>query len=573
MAPWHRVRRERSAFKNSMTPPANAHWADNIDPSGYRHRGRRLFGLTVDPVVFFGSASIAVAVILGTILFGRGANAFFEWLRAAAVSRFDGLLMMAGNAFLVFCLALTLSPLGAIRLGGKDARPHFSTLAWVSMLFGAGMGIGLVFYGVSEPLSHFVSSLAADAGSTKSAAPLHGAAGNVEAARKLAMAATIFNWSLHPWAIYAVAGLGFAVFTYNYQMPLSLRSVFYPLLGKAVWGLPGDVIDILAVLATLFGLAASLGMGAEQTMAGISYVYAVHGTPEGKILLIGVMTLFTFLSVCGGIEKGIRYMSVANMILAGLLVAFVLGFGPTLLLVRELFANSLHYLARLPAFSNPIGRTDLDFYNNWSVYFWAWWISWAPFVGTFMARISRGRTVREFLLGALLAPSALCIIWLTAFGNTAIDQVISGDKTAIVGAALESQLFLLLDGLPYAAITSFTGIVLILIFFVTGWDSGTLVIDCMTSGGRTDTPLRQRVFWLLIVGAIATTLLLAGGLTALQAAAITAGLPLAVVMLAMCVGLFKGLRTIEKHQRWAATQDKGSLADFTPCSRRSGGGE
>jgi BCCT family betaine/carnitine transporter len=289
-------------------------------------------------------------------------------------------------------------------------------------------------------------------------------------------------------------------------------------------------------------------------MAGITYVYGVAGTPEGKILLIGVMTLFTFLSVWGGLDKGIRYMSETNMVLAALLIVFVLVFGPTALLLRALADNSLQYLARLPALSNPIGRTDVSFYTNWSVYFWAWWISWAPFVGMFMARISHGRTVREFLLGALIAPTVLCIVWLTIFGNTAIDQVEHGGST-IPGAALEAQLFLLLDALPYPAITSFLGIVLIMIFFITGWDSGTLVIDCMTSSGRTDTSLQQRVFWLLIVGAIATTLLLAGGLTALQAAAITAGLPLAVVMLAMCIGLLKGLVAIRRSEGSAARSD------------------
>jgi BCCT family betaine/carnitine transporter len=537
-----------------------ARWDEDIDASAYRHRSKRLFGLTIDPVVFFVTAGITLAVIFATILFREPASAFFGWLRAAAVSRFDGLLMTSGNAFLLFCLALVVSPLGSIRLGGIDARPQFSTLSWISMLFGAGMGIGLVFYGVSEPISHFVSSLAPDAGSAASAAPLNGAAGNAGAAKHLAMAATIFNWTLHPWAIYAVVGLGFAIFTYNYGLPMSLRSVFYPLLKNRVWGLPGDVIDILAVLATLFGLAASLGMGAEQTMAGISFVYAVPGTPAAKILLIAAMTLLTLLSVWGGIEKGIRHMSEANMILAGLLLAFVFFSGPALLLLRELAANILHYLARLPALSNPIGRTDHNFYNNWSVYYWAWWISWAPFVGTFMARISLGRTVREFLLGAVLTPSLLCVIWLTVFGNTAIDQVVSGRGKAIAGAALESQLFLMLDALPYAAITSFAGIVLIMIFFITGWDSGTLVIDCMTSGGRIDTPLKQRVFWLLVVGGIATTLLLVGGLTALQAAAIAAGLPLAVVMLAMGIALWKGLTALGK-ERLAAAQSQASLSN------------
>ncbi len=525
------------------------HWTEQVDPSSYSNRGKSIFGLTVDPVVFFVSAGITVAVLAATILYGDAAGAFFGWLRAAAVSKFDGFLMMAGNVFLLFCVALAVLPFGSIRLGGETARPEFSTLAWISMLFGAGMGIGLVFYGVSEPLSHFTASIAADSGSPKSAAPLGGAPGNLESARSLAMAATIFNWSLHPWAIYAVVGLGFALFTYNYHLPMSLRSVFFPLLGNAVWGLAGDVIDILAVLATLFGLAASLGMGAEQTMAGITYVYGVPATATGKILLIGVMTGFTFVSVKGGIHKGIRYMSEANMVLAAFLVSFVLLFGPTRMLLGHLASNTLHYLARLPALASPSGRGDVAFYQDWSVYFWAWWISWAPFVGTFMARVSRGRTVREFLLGSLLAPSALCILWLTVFGNTAIEQVAAGDGIRIAGAALESQLFLLLDTLPYSGVTSLAGIVLILIFFVTGWDSGTLVIDCMTSGGRTDTPLKQRVFWLLIVGAIATTLLLTGGLAALQAAAITAGLPLALVMLAMCVGIVKGLRAIPVRER------------------------
>ncbi|MBM3736186.1 MAG: BCCT family transporter, partial [Acidobacteria bacterium] len=240
-------------------------WADDVDPSAFRDRGKKFAGLIIDPIVFFVTAAITILVIVATIAFGAAASKFFEWLRASAVSNFDGFLMMAGNIFLLLCLALIVSPLGSVRLGGEGARPSFSNLAWISMLFGAGMGIGLVFYGVSEPVSHFVASVAPDAGSGKSAAPLGGAPGNAEAARGLAMAATIFNWSLHPWAIYAVIGLGFGVFTYNFHMPMSLRSVFYPVLGNAAWGLAGDVIDILAVLATLFGLAASLGMGAEQT--------------------------------------------------------------------------------------------------------------------------------------------------------------------------------------------------------------------------------------------------------------------------------------------------------------------
>lgn len=517
-------------------------WARNIDTGGHGCSTRTVLGMRVDPVVFFPTALISLAVIAYSLASPRGSAALFNGIRAAATSNFDWFLMSTGNLLLLFCVVVALSPLGRIRLGGKGATPDYSRLSWFSMLFGAGMGIGLIFYGVSEPVTHFSNAMAGGA-----AAPLGGAAGDPAGARDLAMAATIFDWALHPWAIFAVTGLALAVFAYDFGMPLSMRSAFYPLLGKAVWGRAGDLIEVLAVLATIFGLATSLGLGAQQAMAGITFLYHLPGSPPAILGLIALMAAITFLSVRGGIDRGIRILSEANMLLALALLVFVLATGPALRLLADLARNLFVYLTALPALSSPLGRADTGFYRDWSVYYWAWWISWAPFVGMFMARISLGRTVREFIAGAMIAPSLLGMIWLTVFGDSAITAILSGQVHGFGAVVLENQLFVLLGTLPWAEVTSFVAICLILVFFVTGWDSGTLVIDTMTSGGRTDTPLRQKAFWLLAVGGIGIVLLLSGGLNSLQAGAIATGLPLGLVLLAMCWGTLRGL--LELHRR------------------------
>jgi BCCT family betaine/carnitine transporter len=521
-------------------------WAKDIDASSFGLSTRKFGGLLVDPLVFFPSALIALSVILFSIILPDVSADLFAKLRAGVVSQFDWLLMSVGNLVLLFCVAVAFSPLGRIRLGGDDASPDYSRVAWFSMLFGAGMGIGLVFYSVGEPVTHFTAAMAGGP-----AAPLGGAPGDAAAARSVAMAATVFNWSLHPWAIYAVVGLALAVFSYNLKMPLSMRSAFYPLLGKRVWGRTGDAIDVLAVFATLFGLASSLGLGAKQAMSGISNLYGVASSPLTIIALIAIMAFVTFLSVRGGIDRGIRVLSEFNMWVALVLLVFVLATGSTLVLLGDIGRNTLHYIQLLPAFSSPIGREDTGFYNDWTAYYWTWWISWAPFVGLFMARISQGRTVREFLIGALVAPSLLCIIWLTVFGDASIAQIVAGNAPALAEAPLDTQLFMLLDMLPWAEVTSFVAICLILIFFITGWDSGTLVIDTMTSGGRTDTPLGQKVFWLFAVGGIAVVLLLSGGLVSLQAAAIASGLPLGLVLLVMCWGTLKALLVLHRRGKQA----------------------
>ncbi len=520
-----------------------ADWTKDIDPGAYGKSNRSWGGMIVNPAVFLPTALISLAVILFSLIWPAASADFFANLRAGAVAKFDWLFMSVGNLLLLFCVVVALSPLGKIRLGGKGASPDYSRMSWFAMLFGAGMGIGLVFYGVGEPVTHFTASLAGGAG-----APLGGAAGDPAAARSLAMAATIFDWSLHPWAIFTVTGLAFAVFAYDFGMPLSMRSAFYPVFGKAVWGRTGDVIEVLAVLATIFGLATSLGLGAQQAMAGITFLYGVTSTPLTILGLIAIMAAITFLSVRGGIDRGIRILSEVNMWVAVALLGFVLLTGPARQLLGDIAANIYDYLRLLPALSNPVARADIGFYNDWSVYYWAWWISWAPFVGMFMARISLGRTVREFIAGAMIAPSLLGIIWLTIFGDASIAQIVAGQAPGLSAASLDTQLFVLLGTLPLAQITSFVAICLILIFFVTGWDSGTLVIDTMTAGGRTDTPLRQKTIWLLAVGGIGVVLLLSGGLTSLQAGAIATGLPLALVLLVMCWGTLKGLLALNRQE-------------------------
>ena len=518
-----------------------ANWADSIDTGNYGKSTRSFAGMLVDPLVFFPTALLSLVVIVYSVLAPDQSASLFNAVRVWCTTSFDWFFMAAGNLLLLFCVVIAVSPLGRIRLGGKGATPDYSRMSWFSMLFGAGMGIGLVFYGVSEPVSHFTAAMAGGSG-----APLGGAVGNAAVSRDLAMAATIFDWALHPWAIFAVAGLAMALFTYDFGMPLSMRSAFYPLFGKAVWGRLGDGIEVLAVFATIFGLATSLGLGAQQAMAGVTFLYRIPSSPAAILVLIGLMFFVTFLSVRGGIDRGIRILSEINMWMALALLLFVIVTGPALALLGDLVRNTWEYLVRLPALSNPVGRSDTGFYRDWSVYYWAWWISWAPFVGTFMARISLGRTVREFIAGAMIAPSVLGIIWLTIFGDASIASIVSGQGQELVGASLETQLFVLLKSLPLAQVTSFAAIVLILVFFVTGWDSGTLVIDTMTSGGRTDTPLKQKVIWLLAVGGIGVVLLLSGGLNSLQAGAIATGLPLALVLLLMCGGTLRGLLAVHR---------------------------
>ncbi|WGI24509.1 BCCT family transporter [Halomonas alkaliantarctica] len=449
--------------------------------------------------------------------------------------------ILAANIFVILCIGLIFSPLGKIRIGGADAKPDFTYMGWFSMLFAAGMGIGLMFFGVNEPLTHFGTSF--DGGSW---APLAGAEGDAAGAEALAMAATIFHWGLHPWAIYAVVALSLALFSFNKGLPLSMRSVFYPLLGERVWGWPGHVIDILAVFATLFGLATSLGLGATQAAAGLTYLFGAPESDITMILLIIGITMIAIGSIVAGVDKGVQLLSKINIILAAMLLFFVIAVGPTLMIATGFFENLWNYAVHLPALSNPFGREDANFSQGWTAFYWAWWISWSPYVGMFIARVSRGRTVREFLVSVMLVPSTVSVLWMTTFGGTAIDQYVSQGIEAVRDAGVDLQLFIMLEQLPLSQITSFVAIVLVIVFFVTSSDSGSLVIDSITAGGKVDAPTPQRVFWAIIEGAIAIALLLGGGLTALQTMAVSTGFPFTIILLVACYAIIKGLMSEPK---------------------------
>lgn len=502
------------------------------------------FGLDIHNRVFAISGLAVIAFVLLTLVFQSQVEPLFSSLRGWLTTNLDWFFISAANIFVIICLVLIFTPLGRVRLSGTEATPDYSYAGWFSMLFAAGMGIGLMFFGVSEPLSHFSSAfggISIENGVRTDWAPLGAAGGDAELAARLGMAATIYHWALHPWAIYAVMALGLALFSFNKGLPLTIRSVFYPILGERVWGWPGHVIDILAVLATLFGLATSLGFGASQAASGLNYLFGIPlGNTTQIVLVIGI-TAIALVSVLAGLDAGVKRLSEINMVLAVLLLAFVIIVGPTLAIATGFFDNLMAYLTYLPELANPVGREDSNFASGWTAFYWAWWISWCPFVGMFIARVSRGRTVREFIISVLLVPSLACVLWMTVFGTTAIDQVVNAGYDAVADAELPLQLFTMLDVLPLAQITSFIAIILVVVFFITSSDSGSLVIDVIAAGGKVDAPTPQRVFWCTFEGLVAIALILGGGLVALQAMAVSTGLPFTIVLLVAAFSMVKGL--------------------------------
>lgn len=504
------------------------------------------FGLDVHNPVFLISGLSIVAFVFLTLAFQDSVGPMFNDMRGWLTSTLDWFFLSAANVFVLLCLFLIVSPLGKVRLGGQDATPDYSYSGWFAMLFAAGMGIGLMFYGVSEPISHFTTSMGGavvgDGGARTDWAPLGGAMGDADAAFDLGMAATIFHWGLHPWAIYATVALALALFSFNKGLPLTMRSVFYPIFGERVWGWTGHVIDIMAVFATLFGLATSLGFGAEQANAGLQFLFGLPESDGSKVFLIIGITGIALISVLAGLDAGVKRLSEINMVLAALLLLFVVLVGPTMDIIKGFFTSLVAYVEYLPALSNPVGREDANFSQGWTSFYWAWWISWSPFVGMFIARVSRGRTVREFITCVLIIPSLVCVLWMTAFGGTAVHMVNEGVQ-AIADAALPIKLFTMLEQLPLQSITSFIGIVLVIVFFVTSSDSGSLVIDTITAGGKVDAPVPQRIFWCTFEGLVAIALLLGGGLGSLQAMAVSTGFPFAIILLLACYSIIQGLRS------------------------------
>ncbi len=496
------------------------------------------WGFDVHNPVFGTSAALVILFLIATLLSDpTTAKEYLDGLKWDIIGTFDVLFMWSGNFFVIFCLCLIASPWGKIRLGGHDAKPEHSTLSWLAMLFAAGMGIGLMFWGVAEPVAYFTGWYET---------PLGVEARTPEAAR-MALGATMYHWGLHPWAIYAVVALSLAFFTYNKGLPLSIRSIFYPLLGDRACRWPGHIIDILAVLATLFGLATSLGLGAQQAAAGINHVFGIEASIGLQIAVIVGVTLLAIISVVRGIEGGVKLLSNVNMIIAFALLTFV-GLSAVAISLGTIPTTIGAYLENIIPLSNPHGRDDEAWFQGWTIFYWAWWISWSPFVGMFIARVSSGRTIREFLIAVLLIPTSVTIIWMSVYGGIAIDQVMNG-----IGAlgtdgltSVPLAMFQMFDEMAMGNILSVIAIILVLVFFITSSDSGSLVIDSITAGGKIDAPVPQRIFWASVEGAIAAALLWIGGteaIQALQAGAISTGLTFTIVLLLMCLSLILGLKT------------------------------
>ena len=480
--------------------------------------------------VFWPSVILITLMIVGTLIAGDAAEEMFNAVRVNITDWASWLFVAGVNIFIAFALYFAFSKFGGIRLGGEDAKPEFSKMAWFAMLFSAGMGIGLMFFAVAEPMWHLLY-------------PPHAETGSVEAIRD-SMGVTFLHWGLHAWAVYAIVGLALAFFAFNRKLPLSFRSVFYPLLGDRIEGWIGDVIDILAVLATLFGLATSLGLGAQQAGAGMEFVFGLDNTVNLQVIIIVAVTLVAVGSVVLGIHKGVKVLSEFNIRLAGLFLLFILIFGPTLYILGTFVQSTGYYLQNFASYATwTQSFEEGEFMSTWTVFYWAWWISWSPYVGMFIARISKGRTVKEFILGVLIVPTIVTFLWMSGFGGSALYLEINGisEIASAVEADQTTSLFILLNEFPFGIVTSFLAIVLVLSFFVTSSDSGSLVIDNLTSGGKLDSPVGQRVFWASTEGAVAAVLLLGGGLGALQAAAISSGLPFVILLLIMCYSLRRGL--------------------------------
>lgn len=511
------------------------------------------YGYNFNPFVTFTSGAFIIIFSLYALFNLDHANKMFSLINDAIVTNFDWVFILSSNFFILICLYLALSKLGTVRIGGVNAKPEFSKFAWYSMLISAGMGIGLMFWAVGEPLHHFVSS-----------PPVFDSAD----AAYTAMATTFFHWGFHAWGIYALMSLGLAFFAYNRNMPLSLRSVFYPLLKEKIHGTAGDIIDTFAVLSVLFGLATSLGLGIQQINSGLDYLLGIGFNVGIQVILIALITLVAIVSVISGIHKGVKFLSTLNIKLAFIFMVAIFLLGPSAYILR-LLSNSLGlYFGNLIEYATYLSIDDKTWQSAWTIFYLAWWISWSPFVGMFIARISRGRTVRELVLGVLIVPSLLSFVWLSVFGGTAIfiNSESSGSLFAMVQENLPVALFEMISLLSMPVLADLMRILLFILatalvinYFITSSDSGSLVVDKLTSGGVINAPTKQRVFWAGMEGLVAAVLLLIGGeqaLHALQTAVISAGLPLAVILTLMTISLIKGIEEAHTKQMKVMDQEK-----------------
>jgi len=487
--------------------------------------------LDVDPPVFWISSILIIFFITITLVVGEPMEQIFEDVQKWISDVGGWFFVLVVNLFLAFSLAIAFSRFGSIRLGGKTAEPDFSKTSWFAMLFSAGMGIGILFWSVGEPVLHYVT-------------PPTGEGGTIFSAEK-SMQYTFLHWGFHAWGIYALVGMSLAFFAFNKKLPLTISSVFHPLIGDRINSGLGKAINILAVLATLFGLATSLGLGVQQVNAGLSHLTNIPESITVQVILLAIITLIATGSVLAGMASGVRRLSQMNIAIGAIFLIFIIVIGPTLFIMGSFIQNIGAYLNNffeISFWTETYQQTDWQ--QDWTVFYWAWWISWSPFVGMFIARISRGRTIKEFVLGVLLVPSLVTFLWLSSFGGSALFLELNNiaDLATAVQENVAISLFVLLEQFPLGVLASIVGILLITSFFVTSADSGSLVIDSLTAGGKLDAPVQQRVFWAIVKGVVAAVLLIGGGLGALQTASIVTGLPFAIVLIIMAYSLVLGLK-------------------------------
>jgi choline/glycine/proline betaine transport protein len=482
--------------------------------------------------VFVSASSIIIALIIYTAALPEQAQSLFSFIQAGIVDNGSWFYVLTVAFIFFFVIFLGLSRYGDIRLGPDHATPDYSMLTWLSMLFAAGMGIGLMFFGVAEPLMHYLSPPTAETGT-------------VEAVQE-AMKMTFFHWGLHAWAIYAIVALVLAYFSYRHNLPLTLRSALYPLIGDRIYQWPGHLVDVFAVVSTVFGVATSLGLGASQVNAGFGYLFGIDVSVTNQIIIMCAIVGLAVISVATGLDKGIKILSETNMVLAVILLLLIFVLGPTVFLLQAYLQNIGDYIADIVHNTfNLFAYKKTDWIGGWTIFYWGWWLAWAPFVGLFIARISRGRTIREFIVGVMLIPTVFTLFWMTIFGNSAIDLV-HNQGVVELGEMVSNDssvaLFVFLENFPLSTVLSFFSVLMIVIFFVTSCDSGAMVVDMLCSHGSNNTPLWQRVYWAVGIGIVAAILLLAGGLNALQTMTIASALPFAIVLLLAIVGLIKALR-------------------------------